>query len=134
MQPSPPPAGVHLAVLTDRLVERVLSESCFVSQVAPRGTPHPSSDEPAEALNDIDDAALMSLLSDRYRSSSSAADWHLSIPAARGVGSCATLIVPGWIRERAAEILFGDGPDEAQSLSELVLDTLLKVGGSAPNV
>lgn len=95
--------------------------------------PRGSAAEPAPAVNEIDDAALMAVLADRYRGST-AAEWHLSIPNARGHGP-STLIVPGWIRERAAEVLFGDGPDEAESISELVLDTLVKVGTFAtPNV
>lgn len=121
-----PPAGVHLALLSDRVVERVLSEACFVAPTGPTTTPCASTAEPAEQLQEIDDAALMAALSDRYQPST-AADWHLAIPDSRGVGPAAALIVPGWMRERAAEVLFGDGPEEVPSVSELVLDTLLKV-------
>jgi len=37
-----------------------------------------------------------------------------------------TLIIPGWIRERAAEVLFEGGDIDESSLAELVLDVLLK--------
>ena len=39
----------------------------------------------------------------------------------------ALLVVPGWVRERAAEVLFEDGDAEEPSLPEVVLDCLLKV-------
>jgi actin-related protein 10 len=38
-----------------------------------------------------------------------------------------TLIIPGWIRERAAEVLFEGGDVDESSLAEVILDTLLKV-------
>ena len=37
-----------------------------------------------------------------------------------------TLIIPGWIRERAAEVLFEGGDIDESSLAELILDVLLK--------
>lgn len=123
---SPPPAGVHLGLLSDRAVERVLSEACFVAPTRPTAEPHPSAAEPAQALQDIDDAALMATLSDRYQPST-ASDWTFAVADSRGVGPAAAVTVPGWVRERAAEVLFGDGPEEAPSVSELVLDTLLKL-------
>ncbi|TFK40187.1 fungal-specific actin related protein [Crucibulum laeve] len=38
-----------------------------------------------------------------------------------------TLIIPGWIRERAAEVLFEGGDVDESSLAEIILDALLKV-------
>lgn len=38
-----------------------------------------------------------------------------------------TLIIPGWIRERAAEVLFEGGDIDERSVVELILDSLLKV-------
>jgi actin-related protein 10 len=38
-----------------------------------------------------------------------------------------TLIIPGWIRERAAEVLFEGGDIDESSLAELILDVLLKI-------
>ncbi|EJD49546.1 actin-like ATPase domain-containing protein [Auricularia subglabra TFB-10046 SS5] len=38
-----------------------------------------------------------------------------------------TLIVPGWVRERAAEVLFEGGDVDESSIAEVVLDSLLKV-------
>lgn len=37
-----------------------------------------------------------------------------------------TLVIPGWIRERAAEVLFEGGDIDEGSLAELILDVLLK--------
>jgi len=41
-----------------------------------------------------------------------------------------TLVIPGWIRERSAEVLFEGGDVDESSLAELILDTLLKVSVS----
>ncbi|KAF8896113.1 actin-domain-containing protein [Infundibulicybe gibba] len=38
-----------------------------------------------------------------------------------------TLIIPGWIRERAAEVLFEGGDVDESSVAEVILDALLKV-------
>ncbi|TDL25683.1 actin-like ATPase domain-containing protein [Rickenella mellea] len=38
-----------------------------------------------------------------------------------------TLIVPGWIRERGAEVLFDGGDVDESSVAEVILDALLKV-------
>ncbi len=37
-----------------------------------------------------------------------------------------TLVIPGWIRERAAEVLFEGGDIDESSLAELILNVLLK--------
>ncbi|KAF7327962.1 Fungal specific actin related protein [Mycena kentingensis (nom. inval.)] len=47
-----------------------------------------------------------------------------SQPSGTGLG---TLIIPGWIRERAAEVLFEGGDVDERSLAEIILDSLLKV-------
>ena len=38
-----------------------------------------------------------------------------------------TLIIPGWVRERAAELLFEGGDIDESSLAETILDALLRV-------
>lgn len=40
-----------------------------------------------------------------------------------------TIIIPGWIRERTAEVLFEGGDVDEGSLAEVILDALLKVIG-----
>ncbi|KAL4258600.1 actin family protein [Pleurotus pulmonarius] len=69
-------------------------------------------------------------LSTLYKRYSSATDLQLRIPPASthqaGPGR-ATLIIPGWIRERAAEVLFEGGDVDETSVAEVILDALLKV-------
>lgn len=121
-QGSPP-----VEILTDHLVERVLTESCFMETSAPENYAmdvDPSS-EVVETPSDIDNEPLMAALQGRY-SSTQAANWTLAIPPPR-IGPASRLVVPGWVRARAAEVLFNDGPDEDESLPEIVLNTLEKV-------
>ncbi|KAG9224895.1 hypothetical protein CCMSSC00406_0001954 [Pleurotus cornucopiae] len=69
-------------------------------------------------------------LSTLYKRYSSATDLQMRIPPASthqaGPGR-ATLIIPGWIRERAAEVLFEGGDVDETSVAEVILDALLKV-------
>ena len=47
-------------------------------------------------------------------------------PQQQGTGR-GTLIIPGWVRERAAEVLFEGGDVDESSVAEVILDALLKV-------
>jgi actin-related protein 10 len=49
----------------------------------------------------------------------------IGAPTGRG-----TLIVPGWVRERAAEVLFEGGDIDESSVAEVILDCLMRVGHS----
>lgn len=49
-------------------------------------------------------------------------------PAARGV-----IVVPGWVRERAAEVLFEQGDEDELSLVQLAAQSLIKVSHSDCN-
>ncbi|PCH42073.1 actin-domain-containing protein [Wolfiporia cocos MD-104 SS10] len=65
-----------------------------------------------------------------YTRHSTATDLHLRVdppPALQAGTGRGTLIVPGWIRERAAEVLFEGGDVDEESVAEVVLETLLKV-------
>jgi actin-related protein 10 len=44
-----------------------------------------------------------------------------------------TLIIPGWIRERAAEVLFEGGDVDESSVAEVILEALLKVNCLVPS-
>ncbi|TBU45685.1 actin-domain-containing protein [Dichomitus squalens] len=69
-------------------------------------------------------------LATMYGRHSTATDIHLRVdpPPAQQTGTGrGTLIVPGWIRERAAEVLFEGGDVDESSVAEVILDTLLKV-------
>lgn len=162
---SPAPQRVPEELLSDQVVEMVLTQGCFVGSAmtddaredvrssvtrssgtrraslgkgtstgdervpyAPGEAPEP---QEAAAYDEASDAHFMSSLQSRFRKSSTATNTVFKIhpgfdsPPAMSFGS---LLVPGWIRERAAEILFEESPGEEASLPELVLDALLKVG------
>ncbi|KAG8690981.1 hypothetical protein FRC09_011775 [Ceratobasidium sp. 395] len=55
---------------------------------------------------------------------SRATDLQIAVGAGAGRG---VVIVPGWIRERAAEVLFMGGDVDERSVAETVLDSLRKV-------
>lgn len=72
-------------------------------------------------------------LATMYGRHSTATDIHLRVdpPPSQQTGTGrGTLIIPGWIRERAAEVLFEGGDVDESSVAEVILDTLLKVGGN----
>ena len=65
-----------------------------------------------------------------YIRHSTATDLKMKVepPASQQAGTGrGTLIIPGWIRERAAEVLFEGGDVDESSVAEVVLDSLLKV-------
>lgn len=65
-----------------------------------------------------------------YKRHSTATDLHMRVmpPESQQSGTGrGTLIIPGWIRERAAELLFEGGDVDESSLAETILDALLKV-------
>jgi actin-related protein 10 len=69
-------------------------------------------------------------LASMYQRHSTATDIRMRVtpPPSQQMGTGrGTLIIPGWIRERAAELLFESGDVDESSLAETVLDALLKV-------
>ena len=69
-------------------------------------------------------------LSTMYKRHSTATDIQMRVlpPSSQQAGTGrGTLLIPGWIRERAAEILFEGGDVDESSLAETILDALLKV-------
>ncbi|CAA7267044.1 unnamed protein product [Cyclocybe aegerita] len=69
-------------------------------------------------------------LANMYKRHSTATDIQMRVmpPPAQQTGTGrGTLIIPGWIRERATEVLFEGGDVDESSLAEVVLDALLKV-------
>ncbi|KAI0775099.1 actin-domain-containing protein [Trametes elegans] len=68
-------------------------------------------------------------LATMYGRHSTATDIHLRVdpPPAQQTGTGrGTLIIPGWVRERAAEVLFDGGDVDESSVAEVILDCLLK--------
>jgi actin-related protein 10 len=89
--------------------------------------PPPSLDEPMTEDMDEADRALTAL-AEIYSQNSRAKDLLFPIPAPGDMGP-GNLVIPGWIRERASEVLFQDDRDsESDSIPETILQTLLKVG------
>ena len=75
-------------------------------------------------------------LSTMYKRHSTATDIQMRVlpPSAQQAGTGrGTLLIPGWIRERAAEILFEGGDVDESSLAETILDGLLKVSKVTDN-
>ncbi|KIJ14470.1 hypothetical protein PAXINDRAFT_135114 [Paxillus involutus ATCC 200175] len=84
---------------------------------------HPR-DEPGSGEN------YLQVLANMYMRHSSATDIQLRVvpPVSQQMGTGrGTLIVPGWIRERAAEVLFEGGDVDESSVAEVILEALLKV-------
>lgn len=72
----------------------------------------------------------LQMLANIYTRHSTATDIQLRVvpPASQQLGTGrGTLIIPGWIRERAAEVLFEGGDVDESSVAEVLLETLLKV-------
>lgn len=72
-------------------------------------------------------------LANMYTRHSTATDLQMRVvpPLAQQTGTGrGTLIIPGWIRERAAEVLFEGGDVDESSVAEVILDSLLKVGSA----
>jgi actin-related protein 10 len=72
------------------------------------------------------------VLADLYKRHSIASDIQMPVtppPSSGGLGR-GVLIIPGWVRERAAEVLFEGGDVDEVSVTEVILESLLKVGSS----
>ncbi|KAF8623632.1 hypothetical protein AX17_007332 [Amanita inopinata Kibby_2008] len=69
-------------------------------------------------------------LASMYTRHSTATDLHMRVtpPLSQQTGTgMGTLVIPGWLRERAAEVLFEGGDMDESSIAEVILDSLLKV-------
>ena len=116
-------------ILTDRVVERVLTEGCVIASTRAKQTSTSDTmdvDHPEGAAED--DQRLATELQSLYGTSDHPAKSfripHSSSPR-DGHG---TLTVPGWVLLRASEILFEEeAHSECVTVSSIVLATLLKV-------
>lgn len=96
-------------------------------------------DRPGVASSDSQSTAhpgrQVSAMRDLYARQSTATELTIKVPvpnaAPTGPGMSTTtrasLVIPGWVRERAAEVLFEDGDVDESSVAEVILDALLKV-------
>lgn len=133
--------GIPLDLLTDTLVERVVTEGLLVGGVFIE--PERDADMEIDVeFNDytqagvpggkrkLENPRLIDSLESRFASSSSSKDMIFPVSDVGGSFQMGygTIIVPGWIRERAAEVLFeDDDEDEGESIVNALLNTILKV-------
>ncbi|KAK0236074.1 actin family [Armillaria nabsnona] len=72
----------------------------------------------------------LEVLAAMYKRTSTATDLTIRVvpPVSQQTGTGhGTLVIPGWIRERSAEVLFEGGDVDESSVAETILDSLLKV-------
>ncbi|GAB5586411.1 hypothetical protein Unana1_01311 [Umbelopsis nana] len=95
------------SLLTPNVIEDIKTRICIVSPVPVSGD---SSSDPVDLWRDF------SAATDLYHPMSTTAEGK------------SWLFVPGWVRERAAEVLFeNDNDDDQKSVVETILDSLCKV-------
>lgn len=85
-----------------------------------------------EEYQEAEDLLLMNRMERNYSRSSTATTLSFKVPSLSlgpvisGVGR-GWIEIPGWIRERAAEVLFEEGDEDELSLTEVILESLLRV-------
>lgn len=136
-------------VLTDLVVEDIKTRCCFVGhsldeeQVAipgesdtvlmppSSGLPFGSSSTPVEGSSNLKkQQSPFQALEALYTRHSNAKPLRIRVDPPAGEKTDTgqgTLFIPGWVRERAAEVLFEGGDVDESSVAEVVLDALLKV-------
>ncbi|KDE02660.1 hypothetical protein MVLG_06796 [Microbotryum lychnidis-dioicae p1A1 Lamole] len=135
----PPTIGrVPECILSEQVVEEVKNRCCFVGKrVEEEG--HEEEIEERERP-DLEGSALQKM-EKRFakRTKAMTLSWRLPVSTAKAGRTTSTtpgtltgqgwLLIPGWVRERAAEIIFesGDGGEDERSLQEVVLEALLKL-------
>ncbi|KAL4062905.1 actin-domain-containing protein [Scleroderma citrinum] len=123
--PSPaPPSEADIPLGSDAAMSE--SEFSRASDVPESAT---SSQQPSTDPGSGSDSYLQAL-ANLYMRHSNATDIQLRVvpPVAQQMGTGrGTLIIPGWVRERAAEVLFEGGDVDESSVAEVILDSLLKV-------
>jgi actin-related protein 10 len=119
-------------VLSDELIQQVIRQGSFVGD-PPRPDAASLELEEDRALTGdegLEEISVMRWLKAKYEPAADATDLRLTVKPrphdAQDMGP-ATLVVPGWVRERAAEVLFGDEDGEAEAIQDAVLQCLLRV-------
>lgn len=83
---------------------------------------------PSPGIEPGDD--YLQAMSSIYKRHSTATDFQMRVvpPPSEQTGTgLGTLIIPGWIRERTAEVLFEGGDIDESSVAEVLLEALLRV-------
>lgn len=125
-----PPSEMDIPPSSDASVsesdfsQAALSQPDSEFSVVSGSFPRPHADQVQGGENYLQAIATM------YKRHSTATDLQMRVmppPSQQTATGRGTLIIPGWIRERAAEVLFEGGDVDESSLAELILDALLKV-------
>jgi hypothetical protein len=116
--PSTKEEPVHAKYLTPAVLEDIKTRFIFVSPIMV-----------SAASIGIAEKTLVEDMENKYASVSSATNilYPLTISKKGRERQIGTLIVPGWIRERCAEVLF-EGDEDESSVVGCALECLLKVG------
>lgn len=134
-------------ILTDDLVEEIKTRLCFVggenshtTDEAQAGSGDLEIPQVRDDLNKLDeDEAIVAHLFERYsRTAPATKPVSFRVPTLRGgptlssanghSGGRGWIHVPGWVRERAAEVLWEDeGDHDARGLADVVLECLLRL-------
>lgn len=137
-------------ILTDDLVEEIKTRLCFVggenshtTDEAQAGSGDLEIPQVRDDLNKLDeDEAIVAHLFERYsRTAPATKPVSFRVPTLRGgptlssanghSGGRGWVELPGWVRERAAEVLWEDeGDHDARGLADVVLECLLRVSFS----
>ncbi|KAI9229977.1 MAG: actin family [Piptocephalis tieghemiana] len=112
------------SMLTDEAIEEVKTRLLFASPFRPMRGASDSSGSRIMGMDDEDEEGeeLNESGENWMRDTSAATD--VEIRLRRANGQVLDMLIPGWVRERAAECLF-DGDEDAPSVTQIVLDTLL---------
>jgi actin-related protein 10 len=124
------PRDVPADVLTRDLLEDIRIRGCFVAASDKPATERSDESVQGPPATTAPADLVLDELARRYSSASTIADatFRCRVPADnQGRRASGTLIVPGWVRERAAEIFFEKGDEDRRSIVEALLETLLQV-------
>jgi hypothetical protein len=117
-------------VITDRAIERVLTEGCVaaVSRARQPSRSQTMEVDPPDQPSEDDDEYLAKELEGMYGTSDHPSKSFRIPHSASPRDGHGTLVVPGWILLGAAEILFEqESSSECDSIPGAILSTLLKV-------
>lgn len=140
-------------LLTEDFLDEIVSKALLVSpsRITQTSWTSPGKTDwkdaqPFSHLSEEDDETFMETLKEKYQDTSSALDMTIHVPpppppplspaetpSTLGGGittqntSRGVILIPGWVRERAAEVLFEPGDEDEESIVEMILHILLKV-------
>lgn len=136
--PRPPLGPVPAEILTPSVLADILHRGLFVadpildSQQQNERSSEGMQVDLAEEYDEAQDVRLMQALYQRYKANVTATTVSLLVasPASTQASQTSmkgTLVIPGWVRERAADVLFEPGDEDEPSLIQAVLLALFRV-------